>query len=43
VFIVEKQDFWGHTSHYLGGATGGASSGANSAPILRNNVSAALW
>ena len=42
VFVVQKQDFRRHDSHYFGGRTGGASSGASSAPILRNRVSAAF-
>ena len=42
MLVVEEQNLRRHARHYFGARTGGASSGASSAPILRNRVSAAL-
>jgi hypothetical protein len=42
MLVVEEQNLGRHGSHYFGARTGGASSGARTAPILRNKVSAPL-
>ena len=42
MLVAEEQNLGRHACDYFAGGMGGASSGASSAPILRNNISAAF-